>query len=405
MIPNKLYVVYSDELCYLILLSVGVIDSVANNRWRDYWLLWTIVGVMGLYLIYSNTFVHFNSLGATVSDAIIEMKSYVAFAVVLAASPSFTASEKKLIKWISVANVVIATAVMLSGNAVVKIVMQHPYVGGTTIFISAMIYLMMSLDNKGEVDRVNLTIVVVMLVCGLLCGRSKYFGELVLALYFLLIYRPGFMKKLTLSHIVVIVSVLILVLMVSWQKFDYYFISGNAEATRFDPEVVESFARPVLYFTGGLILIDYFPFGTGLASFASHASIEPYSGVYYEYGIDKVYGLSESMPDFICDAYYPLLAQFGFLGLALFIMFWIYVFSFLKIMIKDNARIYKYQYVIGVNIIIFLLIESIGGLTLAQGAGVASVMALGYVCSTGLRIKEKQKAEKGRLQIETKRYL
>lgn len=393
---------YSDELCYLFLFILGIVDCVVNNKWRNYRLMWVVVGVMAFYVVYSLFCVHFNSAGAVLSDSIIEMKSFVSFAVVFAAAPRFTASEKVILKWIAIVNVAVATIVMLGGNEAIIMIMQHPYVGGTTIFISAMVYVITVVNDEGAMSRKDVMVVVMMLACGLICGRSKYFGEMIIALYFLLIYKPGFLKNLTLGHMAIIGMVLLLVLAVSWQKFDYYFISGNVDATRFDPEVVESFARPVLYLTGGMIFIDYFPFGTGLASFATNASISPYSGVYHEYGIDKVYGLSEAMPDFICDAYYPMLAQFGIFGLILFISLWVYAYSFLKVLIRTNPKEYKYHYVVGTCIILFLLIESIGGNTLAQGPGVASMMLLGYICALGENIKEERKAEK---EIEIQRYI
>lgn len=403
LIPNKSYVVYSDELCYLFLLMLGIIDCVVNNKWREYRLMWIIIGAMVFYAIYSLTFVRFNSFGAILSDAVIEMKSFVSFAVIFAAAPRFTSSEKFILKWVAIANVVVATVVMLAGNEVISLVMQHPYIGGTTIFISAMVYVLVMTDGEGNLSRKDMAVVVIMFACGLICGRSKYFGETVVALYFLLVYKPGFLKTLTVGHMTVIAMVLLLVLAVSWQKFDYYFISGNVDATRFDPDVVESFARPVLYLTGGLIMVEYIPFGSGLASFATNASISPYSGVYHEYGIDKVYGLSEAMPDFICDAYYPVLAQFGIVGLVLFIYLWVYAYSFLRALIRNNPDKYRYEYVVGTPIIIFLLIESIGGNTLAQGPGVASMMLLGYVCAIGKSVKKDQ--SKGMLQLKTKRYI
>ena len=88
----------------------------------------------------------------------------------------------------------------------------------------------------------------------------------------------------------------------------------------------------MLYVTGGQILLDYFPFGSGLASFASNASAVNYSTLYYDYGLDKVWGLSPSKTDFICDAYYPSLCQFGVVGVCLFIYLW-------KEMRRDSSRL------------------------------------------------------------------
>ena len=119
-----------------------------------------------------------------------------------------------------------------------------------------------------------------MLSMGIWGFKAKYFATLVLSIFFMTLYKPGIMRHLNFKHFLIIVSILLLTAAVSWNKFQYYFLTGNSES--FDPTVVESFARPVLYTTAGLILLDHFPFGTGLASFATSASQESYSGVYFE---------------------------------------------------------------------------------------------------------------------------
>ena len=70
-------------------------------------------------------------------------------------------------------------------------------------------------------------------------------------------------------------------------------------------------SRPAMMLTSIQILYDYFPFGSGLASFGTFASAEYYSPTYAVYGLDHLWGLSKEMPTFICDAFYPELAQFG----------------------------------------------------------------------------------------------
>ena len=69
--------------------------------------------------------------------------------------------------------------------------------------------------------------------------------------------------------------------------------------------------RSALYYTSSLIARDYFPLGTGLASFGSHPSRMYYSNVYYEYGLADMYGLSPSSPYFIVDTYWPMLLGQG----------------------------------------------------------------------------------------------
>ena len=102
----------------------------------------------------------------------------------------------------------------------------------------------------------------------------------------------------------------------------FYFIEGITGEAETD-----TIARFVLYTTSIQILIDYFPFGCGFGSFATYASGLYYSHIYNQYGIENVWGISKSFYSFIADTYYPSLAQFGFVGIMLYITFWIYVFK------------------------------------------------------------------------------
>jgi hypothetical protein len=90
-------------------------------------------------------------------------------------------------------------------------------------------------------------------------------------------------------------------------------------------------ARFALHDAAVRIAIDHLPFGTGLASFGSHASRVYYSDVYYRYGLSKIWGLSPDFPEFITDTFWPMiigeggitgfLAYLGFFGI-LAIRFW-----------------------------------------------------------------------------------
>jgi len=72
-----------------------------------------------------------------------------------------------------------------------------------------------------------------------------------------------------------------------------------------------STARFALHNASVLIAIDHFPFGTGLASFASHASRLYYSDVYFQYGLATIWGLSPQYPEFITDTFWPMVLGEG----------------------------------------------------------------------------------------------
>lgn len=57
----------------------------------------------------------------------------------------------------------------------------------------------------------------------------------------------------------------------------------------------EFMARAMLYVTSFEIFKDFFPFGSGFASFASHSSGVYYSPLYAKYGIENVKGISKTI--------------------------------------------------------------------------------------------------------------
>lgn len=98
------------------------------------------------------------------------------------------------------------------------------------------------------------------------------------------------------------------------------------------PRNVESACHVIYIWTN---FYDYFPFGCGLGSFGTFASAEYYSPIYEMYGLNHIWGLSKNMPIFICDAFYPELAQFGIIGAIL------YFFSGIQLSGNQLPKTYK----------------------------------------------------------------
>lgn len=377
-IPSAYYIKYIDELCSAGFAMIAFLDCIANNNWKRYKLLWILMGIMGFYALYSIP-LHFNTIPFIAMDFVIELKPFIPVAVLIAIAPVLTPTDRLIIKKVAVVNASAMSLCLMLGEKFTQLIVFHITNAGLIIFISSMAYLICSVNSLGQVSKKDILTTLTFLTLGLLCTRSKYYGIYVLSLFFMLFYRPGTFRSFNFKHLTVILAILGLVISVGWSKFSFYFLTGNSDT--FDPNVVQSFARPVLYATGGMIMYDYFPFGSGLASFASYGSMANYSNLYYEYGIDKVYGLSPQKPDFICDAFYPSLAQFGVVGIILFIYFWVYLYSYLREMIRTNGPLYKYPIASGCSIICFLLIECIGGNTLTQATGMIAMCMLGFICA------------------------
>lgn len=373
----------ADELACCLLLMLAGADIYANGlaELKKYRFLLIVFAVFIFYLIYSILFCHFNSPSAIISDLVSQVKPFVAFGITLALNIHIDEKTKLFIKFAIVLNVLVllCTFPFWMNEAMV---MGHPANFGAIMLLNACFYLYTSISDKGEVSIRNILIVVSFLLIGLLSTRSKYYGETLLMVFLLFTYKPGMQRQIDYKKIIVFIFLILLIVVVSWQKINYYFIQGANDVMDSiidEASLSDSFARPVLYAIGWTLLFDYFPFGTGLASYASYASAESYSSLYYDYGLDKVYGLSPKFSSYICDAYYPTLAQFGVIGIILFTFFWIWILKKLNRIERSKGIIYKYQYILGIMVMIFIIIESIGNTFFIQGHGMLAMMFLGIL--------------------------
>ena len=110
-------------------------------------------------------------------------------------------------------------------------------------------------------------------------------------------------------------------------------------------------ARPALYIVGFKLLMECFPFGAGFGTFGSYLSGEYYSGVYHEYGISGIWGLTPDTYNYMADTYWPYIyGQFGIFGCILYIrILWdilFYQFRRIKDYNKMTAFILVWAYVL-----------------------------------------------------------
>jgi len=368
---------FVDELCVLLFMAVAIVDTILNRNWRKYALFWITILIMSGYIVYSMTCVHYNKPAFIVLDGFLCMKPIVPFLVLSAVGPTLTVSDKLLFQRIALVNCAVSATILLTAYRLIFALGYHAMAFGVAIFISVLIYLFCAADSKGHIPHEKLLLVTIFLISGLLCRRSKYYGEFVLATFLMYVYRPGIFRHLNLKHAAVLMLLGAALIAVSYKKIIFHFVIGAGDI--FDPNMEMAFARPMLYLTAGMIMIDYFPFGTGLASFASYPSQLNYSTLYYEYGLDKVYGLSPSYPDFIMDAYYPQLAQFGVVGVVLFFATFVYIYRRLLAKLKQNPTANKWQFITGVLVICFVMIESVGGTDFVKSSGMLGMSLLGII--------------------------
>ena len=136
-----------------------------------------------------------------------------------------------------------------------------------------------------------------------------------------------------------------------------------------------------------MLFVDYAPLGSGLASFASYASGEYYSHIYEDYGINHLWGISREFYSFVADAYYPMLAQFGIVGLGLYIFFWIWMVRKGRAMRKQGFA--REELLILLTTVCFA-IEGVADSTFSQNRGLFVLIVAAMALTKG---KEHAKAE------------
>ena len=116
-------------------------------------------------------------------------------------------------------------------------------------------------------------------------------------------------------------------------------------------------ARNVLTMNSLNIAKDNFPIGTGFGTYASWASGESYSNIYYDYNISTTWGISPDFYEFIADTFWPMIiGQFGVLGLGIYIYILLRIYK--NIMNNDNLDYYFGQILTLLYLIILSMAEA-----------------------------------------------
>lgn len=371
----------ADELIILMLSLLCMLDLLANKNHRRYKGLFAIVGVMTFYLLYSLFVLHYNTPKAIMYDFFIQLKPFIAFYAAYSMGVRFDASQKLFLKRLSVFLSGLMLVIILAGFGK-KFFFHVAYYGiiSTVLFL---IYYYCSYQKLTKRDKIVMTL---MLAVGFFSTRSKFYGFFVVAMYIFFWYKPGLLARVKFKQWVMMVLVFCAVLYVAWGKINYYFISSGffSGAENMD----DSFARAVLYVRAPQVLFDHFFLGSGLASYATFSSGEVgYSLLYSLYDIDGIWGLMEGDCPFISDTFFPELAQFGIVGIILFLYFWIWIYKRIKPRVALSQAVDLFK--IGMLIVVFVFIESVAGSVFLQGAGIIVMILLGFIVRDISLINEK----------------
>ena len=299
------------------------------------------------YFIYS-LYIQSNVLVAICNDFIIEIKPFLTFFSLLCLRPVFTNKQIILLKNVSLYCVLVLVIVGVLHYGHNQTIRGEELTGAGYALSCILIALSYYLFSKHDNNNVK---VICILICalGILRPTSKYIIEFA-CLIFLYYYVDTRKQKKASKYI------LTSVLLIFSSYFVYDFIRDDMMYFTNDGA-----ARGVLFATSFDILNSYVPFGSGLASYATSASANWYSSIYAQFGIDNIYGLVDGETYFVSDTYFPVLAQFGYVGILLFVSFMYYVYNLAK-------RKYQYSgddktYRISLIILCIIVVESTSAAT------------------------------------------
>ena len=276
-------------------------ESTNPEPWREYF---KFLGILAFYVVYS-LIMQVNVAGAVWLDLIQQIRPFSIIYCTWILNPRFTQNQKR---WILTAMVVTLAAWLYYHPEATEAgkYAEFPVLGQLAICTGMAWYLFT------EETQQNKYIALALVLTGMLAPKFKFMGEVVcfVALLFFVKKQLDFRSSKTAIFVALLMAT---VIAFTWQKFDIYYVSGWNNS---------ALARPQTYKTSLQLLIDYFPFGPGMGTFAANGAMQHYSPLYHEYGLDTIWGLNPGTKFFICDAFYPSLAQYGIMGVILFCIFW-----------------------------------------------------------------------------------
>lgn len=358
---------YIDEILTLCMVLVSIANNSINKNPKIKQEIFFYLGIMGFYVIYSYI-IKIQLPGGIWLDFQQQVRPYAVFYCTLILAPRFTNKQKN--KIINIMLVCLAIYVIAFRNKVVSITGgdTESAVIGQVALVTAMTYYLWK-----PATRKNMYIAIAICALGILGGKSKFLGEMIafIALVYFLKQKIRFNSPKFILQLILLTSV---VLFFTWTRFNVYYVEG------FSDDKIGELARPATYATSLKILVDYFPFGSGLGSFATNAAWKFYSPIYYKYELNTIWGLDPG-GGFICDAFYPTLAEFGIFGIFLFLVFW-------KRRIREVQRLSDLRsYRVALMAILALALESTADSSYLSGKGMGYFMLLAICINSTKHIR------------------
>ena len=386
---------FTDEAISMLLLLLSFVFHRRNGMAQRYFTkLCYVLGIFSFYIFYSSI-ISSNTTEARWGDLIIQIKPFLTFFGTVIIGLSLDDSGKRLLRKV----ILLLTPFMVLigigyfmhevfGYArfdFLKQVFGHPACYATNCQIAGLLYLYCSERTGKDVLRMFFYFVI-----GLLSFRSRCYAFIILALILFFVWNGK--KRFHVKNILTFAVVIGLVFYVC--RSDIYLYFTKNKDTNGLP------ARLALYIGAYKILRDHILFGSGLASFATYYSVHPYASTYYDYDLWWVYGLKESNPSFVSDTFYPVLAQFGIVGIVLFLLFLQFLWK--EIFVLYDRKIPRDSVALRACVCIFIifLIESVVSPIFSLNSGMFMFMLLAMFLNEAYSGRQNKMRQMANYQVE-----
>lgn len=243
------------------------------------------------------------------------------------------------------------------GIRVVQLFYYHcTYLAAAMVFLLAIFMMYYEEDNKIYM-LFALAVLFFTLRGKAMAGAAVY----VLIFYFIILKK----KELRIYHLLLMAAA---VFVIGRDLFAFYYIDVDSGQS----------ARRELSLTAIKIMKDYFPIGTGFGTYGSAMAAESYSPVYFNYGLNYVYGMSPEEASFACDTFWPvIMGQSGALGTFAYVMAMGVVF--LRIMKTRMVSVNAYG--AGIFVFAYLMISSTSEAAFNNSISVPLAAIIGLIFS------------------------
>ena len=389
---NQLYFSLADEVLSYLMGMAALADCIFNRNWRRYKLLGLIMGVLGVYWVNTILFRNYNTPLYVTFDYLMMLKPFLPLCVFYGMGIELTPKEKQATRWACYFNIALLLICLPLGELrAQQYIIYYITNFGQSALAVALTYLWVSIDREGKITQSELLFIIFTLILGLWCGRSKYYGQTIVFFFFLFVYRPGILSNMSFRNMAVLILLFGIIMAVIWKKMTLYYLNPDLDME----DTKQTVARMALLLGMYLSICSYPILGAGLASFGTAPSVWNYSSFYVENNLDKVWGLSPTKNDFVCDNFLATIGgECGILGIILFLWLSLWLYRRIRPFLHIHYPQYKFYFICGVVAIISGLIENSNGNLFMTPAGITIYVMLGSLAARGRSIATEKQENK-----------